>query len=86
MNRKTMPLMLMLIAGAITSIITFIMDYSILNKLLALFISLLVFYFLGSILKWILDYFEGQNEKLLSEEQEQEVMEEQAENEGEQGQ
>lgn len=85
MNRKTMPLVLMLIAGAVTSIMTFIMDYSIVNKLLALLISLLVFYFLGSILKWVLDYFEKQNEELLNTEQEQQGQEEIQESEGAQG-
>ena len=63
MNRKTMPLILMLIAGAITSIITFIKKYTIFDKLIALLIVLLVFYFLGSVLKWMLDYFDAQNEK-----------------------
>lgn len=64
MNRKTMPLVLMLVAGAITSVITFIKGYSIVNKLLALLIVLLLFYFLGSVLKWTLDYFDRQNEEL----------------------
>ena len=63
MNRKTMPLILMLIAGAITSIITFVKNYTIFEKLIALLIVLLVFYFLGSVLKWMLDFFDEQNEK-----------------------
>lgn len=61
MNRKTMPLVLMLIAGAVTCIITFVMDYSILGKLVALFATLLIFYFLGCIIKWTLDFFDRQN-------------------------
>lgn len=63
MNRKTMPLVLMLVAGAIVSIITFIKGYSIVNKLLALLIVLVLFYFLGSVLRWTLDYFDRQNEE-----------------------
>lgn len=63
MDRKSMPLILMLIAGAITCIITFIRRYSVLGKLVSLLIVLLVFYFLGSVIKWTLDYFDNQNEK-----------------------
>lgn len=63
MNRKYMPLILMLVAGAVTSIITFFMQYSILQKLIALLVALVIFYALGSALKWALDIFEAQNEK-----------------------
>lgn len=68
MNRKMIPPLLMLSAGAVTCIITFIKRYTILEKLLTLFISLLVFYLLGSILKWTLDYFDKVNEKKQAEE------------------
>jgi len=68
MNRKNMPLILMLVAGVVTCIITYIQKYSILEKLLSLFFVLLLFYFLGSLLKWTLDYFEEQNEKKNAEE------------------
>lgn len=61
MNRKTMPLILMLLAGAVTCIITFIMQYSIIKKLVALLIVLLIFYTIGSLLKWVLDTFDKQN-------------------------
>lgn len=63
MNRKYMPLILMLVAGGVTSIITFIMQYTILQKMIALLVALLIFYVLGSILKWALDTFDAQNEK-----------------------
>lgn len=68
MNRKTMPLLLMLIAGAVTSIITLIRNYSIIDKLVALLIAMIIFYFLGSILKWSLDRFDRQNELKKAEE------------------
>lgn len=68
MNRKMIPPLLMLSAGAVTCIITFIKRYTILEKLLTLLISLLVFYLLGSILKWTLDYFDKVNEKKQAEE------------------
>lgn len=63
MNRKYMPLTLMLVAGAVTCIITFIKDYTIMGKLGSLLFVLVLFYILGSVLKWTLDYFDRQNEE-----------------------
>ncbi len=68
MNRKNLPLLLMLAAGAVACIITFIRKYSMLEKLVTLFAVLVLFYLLGSILKWVLDYFDAQNEKKRQEE------------------
>lgn len=76
MNRKTMPLLLMLTAGAVTCVITFVRNFSILDKLLALLITLVIFYILGSVLKWTLDYFDSRNEK----NQEDEMIEKEPEN------
>lgn len=81
MNRKNMPLVLMLVAGAVTCVITFIRDYSIMGKLISLLVVLVIFYVLGSILKWTLDFFDSQNEKRNQEEGE--VIEKEAEGEGE---
>lgn len=58
MNRKIIPLVLMLTAGAITGIITFPRQNSINEKLFSLLIVLLIFYFLGSMIQWTLDKFE----------------------------
>lgn len=63
MKRKYLPLLLMLTSGAVTCIITFIRKYTLLDKLVSLFAVMLIFFLLGSVLKWTLDYFEGQNEK-----------------------
>lgn len=63
MNRKNLPLILMLTAAAVTCIITFIRQYSMLAKLVSLFVVMLIFYILGSVLKETLDYFDAQNEK-----------------------
>ena len=63
MDRKNIPLLLMLTAGGITCIITFVMKFSVLAKLVSLFFVLLVFYVLGSALKWALDSFDRQNEE-----------------------
>lgn len=61
MNRKNLPLLLMLTAGAVTCVITYVMEYSMVTKLVSLFLVLILFYVLGSILKWTLDFFDRQN-------------------------
>lgn len=63
MNRRYLPLLLMLVAGAVTSIITFIRNFTILQKLTALLAVLVIFYALGSLLKWMLNTFDAQNQK-----------------------
>lgn len=68
MNRKNLPLLLMLTAGAVTCIITFIQDYSVLAKLVSLLAVLVIFYLLGSVLRWTLDRFDRQNEEKRGEE------------------
>ena len=68
MNRKKLPLLLMLLAGAVTCIVTYIQKYTMSEKLVSLFAVLLIFYILGSVLKGTLDYFERQNEEKLREE------------------
>lgn len=62
MNRKNLPLLMMLVAGAVTCIINLVRNYTILGQLTSLLISLVVFYFLGCLLKWTLDHFDNQNE------------------------
>lgn len=64
MNRKLVPVILMLVAGAITSIATYIRNYTILEKLVALLITLLVFYGMGCFIEYVLDTFEKQNEQV----------------------
>ena len=63
MNKNKIPLLLMLIAGATACIITLLCNYSTLERLVILFCVLLLFYCLGSVLKWTMEYFEKQNEK-----------------------
>jgi len=67
MNRNNMPLILMLVAGAVTCVITFFQEYTIFERLLILFIVLLVFYILGSIMKFTLNYFDRMNEMRIME-------------------
>lgn len=84
MNRKSMPLILMLVAGAVTCIVTFAMNYSIVGRLVSLLVVLLVFYSLGTVLKWFLDAFDRQNEQKAMEEGEVIEKENQQEEEPEQ--
>lgn len=68
MNRKNLPLLLMLAAGTVTCVINLIRQYPMLDQLIILFIVLLVFYLLGCVLMWTLDLFDKQNEERFSEE------------------
>lgn len=68
MNRRNLPLLLMLTAGAVTCIITYIQKFTIYAKLASLFVVLLLFYIMGSVLVWILNRFDAQNEARLKEE------------------
>ena len=63
MNRRSLPLVLMLLAGAVTCIITFIQDYPITERLVILLAVLVLFYLLGSILVWTLNFFDHQNDE-----------------------
>ena len=75
MNRKNMPLLLMLIAGACTCIITLVRSYSVLASLVALFAVMLLFYCLGSAIRLLLDRFDRQNEEKAKQEQEEKAEE-----------
>jgi phosphotransferase system glucose/maltose/N-acetylglucosamine-specific IIC component len=76
MNKENIPLILMLVAGAITCIFTMIHDYPVWAKLLSLLIVLLVFFLLGSLLRWTLETFEYENAKRAKEEKEKAEQEE----------
>ena len=66
-----MPLLLMLIAGACTWIVTLVRSYSLLASLVALFTVMLLFYCLGSVIRLLLDRFDRQNEEKAKQEQEE---------------
>lgn len=68
MERKMIPLALMLVAGAICSIVCYVQGYDAFTMLLALFIVLLVFYLLGCIIKRMMEAFEAENEARAKEE------------------
>lgn len=90
MNRRTMPFIWMLVAGVFTCIMTFINEYSIVDKLLILSIVMLIFYMLGTAMRKALDSFDRQNEekaraeeeareKALREQEEKEALQKQQE-------
>lgn len=63
MKRKLIPIFLMLVAGAVASIIAYIKDYELTRMLWTLLAALIVFYLLGTVLKKVLDLFDAQIEK-----------------------
>lgn len=63
MKRKWLPSFIMLTAGLITSIRTYFLHYEMKRALVTLLIVLIIFYILGSVLKYVLDIFEEQNEQ-----------------------
>ena len=69
MERKNIPVVLMLIAGVLISIITFIKNYELVEKLLILLITLLIFYGLGCLLVAAMNHFDKVNEQKRLEEE-----------------
>ena len=63
MDRKYLPILLMLSGGAVISIIAFVKGFTLLDTLIALLVVFVVFYILGSVIKWLLDVFDRQNAK-----------------------
>ncbi|MBQ3852523.1 MAG: hypothetical protein II760_03980 [Lachnospiraceae bacterium] len=63
MKRKLLPLTMMLCAGLVTAVITFIRGYSIIYKLASLLIVFLVFYAIGSVIVMFLDHFDKVNSR-----------------------
>lgn len=79
MKRKLLPLTMMLFAGLVTAVITFIRGYSIIYKLASLLIVFVIFYAIGTVIVMFLDHFDkvnGREEKI-----EDEVVEKDADGE-----
>lgn len=70
MKKKLIPLYTMLIAGAIAVIRTFLLQYTVQQKLLTVFVTLVVFYILGSVFSAVIEKFEFQNEEKIRMEEE----------------
>lgn len=78
MKRKYIPLILMLAAGAVAGIIACVKGYSLVGMLTAVLIAFVVFYFIGSCFKALLDLFDKQNAEREKAAEEQEKEEQQA--------
>ena len=70
MNKKNLPMLLMLVSGFVTCVYTFILQYSTLRKLVFLFTVMLISYLLCNIVVWVVDCFISESEKQLKEEEE----------------
>ena len=62
-NKKRFPLILMLIAGAVVSIILYIKNFELIMFLWILLASLVVFYAIGRIVVSVIDRFDRENEE-----------------------
>lgn len=79
-KRKLLPLAMMLFAGLVTVVITFIRGSSVIYKLVSLLMVFLIFYIIGSVIVYALDYFDKVNEQT-DEEMEDDVFEKDADGE-----
>lgn len=59
-KRKMLPIILMLTAGAVTSIITYLKDYELTKMLWTILSVLIIFYLFGLGIKKVLDVFDEQ--------------------------
>lgn len=57
MKNKNLPLIIMLVAGAIASVITYMKQYNTKEMLFTVLIVLVIFYVIGMIVKEIMEYF-----------------------------
>lgn len=62
-NKKRFPLILMLVAGAVTSIVLYIRDFELIKFLWILLASLIVFYAIGSLVVNVIERFDRENEE-----------------------
>ncbi len=82
MTRREMPLVLMLTAGAVTALFSYYKGFELIPMLIALLATLLFFYFIGTVIKMILDSFDKKNAEKVA--PEGEVIEKEPEPEGKQ--
>ncbi|MBQ1171852.1 MAG: hypothetical protein IIX48_04540 [Lachnospiraceae bacterium] len=61
MNRKRFPLILMLVAGVVTSIVLYIKNYTLIKFLWILVASLIVFYIIGRLFVNVIERFDQEN-------------------------
>ena len=58
MNRKQLPLLLMLIAGAITTLTVYFKGLGLKTMLIALLAAMFIFGFIGSLIEYIINSFD----------------------------
>lgn len=63
MDRRNIPVITTLVTGALSMIFSMIRNDSLLRRTVTLLIVVIIFYLLGRLLQWLLDYFDAQNEK-----------------------
>lgn len=80
-KRKSIPPLVMLLAGSIVSVAMLLLHFSLKRMLPILLCVLLFFYIMGELMKWMLDRFAAQNHE--AEMSEGEVIEKQQESEKE---
>lgn len=68
MDRTKLPLILMLLAGSMTALIAYFKGYGLLNMLIALFAVMVIFSFIGTVIKMILDHMDKGDEEKVSDE------------------
>ena len=68
MNTKKIPLFIMLLAGAVACIVTYLDHYDLNDMLVVLLAVLIIFLIVGLIVKKILDKFEISNDDLVDDE------------------
>ena len=68
MKRKQLPLLLMLIAGAITSLTVYYKHLGLKTMLISLLAALVAFYFIGSLVEYVLDSFDRKETSAVSDE------------------
>ena len=63
-----MPLILMLLAGLVNALVAYFRGFTLNAMLVALLSTLVVFYFIGCVIKMILDSFDKKNERKVADE------------------
>lgn len=68
MDRRKLPLILMLAAAGMTAVVTYFRGFNLMDMLIALLAVMIVFNFIGTLIKMVLDSFDKENEEKVSDE------------------
>ena len=75
MKTKKIPALIMLMGGSVTCIVTYIDHYNLEDMLIALIISLILFFILGLLIEFLFEKFEiAKEDEVIEEEQDGEVV------------